>query len=98
MTKVYQVIKYSDAIHSKEDLTFSNFSKALQYISVQLNGINIIKDEPEGKYWEGTWHYKKYTNEVSWSELLVSRENMGNRKYMGNEPLYIYAIRPIEVR
>lgn len=98
MTKVYQVRKYSDAIHSKEDLTFSSFSKALQYISVQLNGITIIKDEPEGKYWEGTWYYKKYTNEVSWSELLISRENMGNRKYMGNESLYIYTIRPIEVR
>jgi len=98
MTKVYQVIKYSDAIHSKEDLTFSSFSKALQYISVQLNGINIIRDEQEGEYWKGTWHYKKYTNEVSWSEILVSRENMGNRKYMGNESQYIYAIRPIEIR
>lgn len=97
MTKVYQVIKYSNDIHSKEDLTFSSFSKALQYISIQLDGINIIKDEPEGKYWEGTWYYKEYTNEISWSELLVSRENMGNRKYMGNKP-YIYAIRSIEVR
>ena len=92
--KVYRVLKYSDAIHYQEDKTFSSFPKALRYIEKQLNGITHIRDDLNGKYWKGTWYYKKYYSEVEWAEILTDRKNIENRKYLN---YHCYSIEVIEV-
>lgn len=92
--KIYQVLNFSDAIHCKEDKAFTSFPKALQYIEKQMGGITHIKVNKDGKYWESSWHYKKYSTDVEWAKILLDRKDLENRRYMNRD---CYGIRIIEV-
>ena len=94
MTKVYTVTKYSDAIHYKEVKTFSNFSKAMNFIEEDGEIIEIKVEK--GCYWECEWFYKEYDTSVEWAKKILNRKNLENKRYITKNRKF-YGIKITEV-
>ena len=73
--KSYKVDYKPRSTFDHEERYFTSYKKALNYIDMKLNGINVIFKN------ENTWLRKEYFSAVDWSFLLTDKKNVENYEF-----------------
>ena len=98
--KTYTVLKFTDAIHCKEDKTFSSFTKAIHYIENLLSQITAVGVEKNGHYFTTKWYYKEYYTDIEWAQILLNKKDIEHTYYRNHkisDLIYSYGIKVTEI-